>query len=59
VKKFLQENGKIAREIETEMRKKLGLPTLEAASGSRPAELEGKKGTPAPVPAKPEPPKKK
>jgi recombination protein RecA len=59
VKKFLQENEKMAREIETEMRTKLGLPAPERATAARPAEPDGKKGTPAPGTSKPEPPKKK
>jgi recombination protein RecA len=59
VKKFLQENEKIAREIETEMRKKLGIPAPESAAAARPAESEGKKGAPPPAASKPEPQKKK
>jgi recombination protein RecA len=55
VKKYLQENEKTAREVETEMRKKLGLPLGEGAAASHPAEAEAKK----PPSVKPEPAKKK
>ncbi len=59
VKKFLQENEKTSREIESEMRKKLGLPLPEGLQPARPSEPEGKKTAPVPVTAKAEAPKKK
>ncbi len=59
VKKFLQENEKLSREIETEMRKKLGLPLPEGPPPARPSEPEGKKSAPPPVIARTEAPKKK
>jgi recombination protein RecA len=63
VKKFLVENEKLSREIETEMRRRLG---LAGPHGSKtPPEAAAKAAVPAPVkpvtaaPAKPEPPRKK
>ncbi len=55
VKKYLQENEKTSREIETEMRKRLGLPQGDGGAAPHPAEPEAKK----PAPARPEPAKKK
>jgi len=55
VKKYLQENEKTAREIETEMRKRLGLTQGDGGAAPHPAEPEAKK----PAPARPEPAKKK
>ncbi len=59
VKKFLQENEKTAREIESEMRKKLGLPAPEGATQGRPAEPETRKSAPVPATPRTETPKKK
>jgi recombination protein RecA len=63
VKKFLVENEKLSREIETEMRRRLG---LAGPHGSKtPPEAAAKAAVPAPAkpvtaaPAKPEPPRKK
>jgi recombination protein RecA len=62
VKKFLQENGKMAREIEHEMRQRLGLPApppAPAGAKSAPAPAAPVKPA-APTPAaRPEPVKKK
>jgi recombination protein RecA len=62
VKKFLQENGKLAREIEHEMRQRLGLPMLQSAQAAQksaaPPVAAGKPAAPAPA-ARPEPAKKK
>jgi recombination protein RecA len=62
VKKFLQENGKMAREIDHEMRQRLGLPIpppAQADAKSAPAPAPAAKPA-APTPAaRPEPVKKK
>jgi recombination protein RecA len=57
VKRYLQENEKIAKEIDVEMRKRLGLSSGPAPA--KPAEAEPKKGAVPPPPQKQEPPKKK
>jgi recombination protein RecA len=57
VKKYLQENEKIAKEVDEEMRKRLGLSSGPALA--KPAEAEAKKGAVPPPLQKQEPPKKK
>jgi recombination protein RecA len=57
VKRYLQENEKITKEIDVEMRKRLGLSSVPAAA--KPAEAEAKKGAVPPPPQKQEPAKKK
>jgi recombination protein RecA len=57
VKKYLQEHEKIAKEIETEMRKRLGLPSPSATAKA--AEVEAKKAAPPASAPKAESSKKK
>jgi recombination protein RecA len=57
VKKYLQEHEKVTKEIETEMRKRLGLPA--ASTAAKAADVEAKKAAPPTSAPKAESAKKK